>query len=132
MTDKKLPNDYLQYPYRSYGMDHDLYDWSMLSDRKKVTWPEGKKLALWINVPIQFFPLNQRGEPFKVPAGMTMPYPDLRHFSLRDYGNRVGIYRLLKAFDQYGIEPTFAINSCLLYTSPSPRDLSTSRMPSSA
>lgn len=111
MTDKKLPNDYLQYPHRSYGMDHDLYDWSMLTGRKKVTWPDGKKLALWINVPIQFFPLNQRGEPFKVPAGMTMPYPDLRHFSLRDYGNRVGVYRFLEAFDQYGIEPTFAINS---------------------
>ena len=28
-----------------------------------------------------------------VPGGMTMPYPDLRHYSLRDYGNRVGIYR---------------------------------------
>lgn len=111
MTDKKLPDDYLQYPRRSYGMDHDLYDWSMLSDRQKINWPDGKKLALWVNVPIQFFPLNQRGEPFKVPAGMTMPYPDLRHYSLRDYGNRVGIYRLFKAFDQYDIKPTFAINA---------------------
>ena len=26
---------------------------------------------------------------------MTMPYPDLRHFTLRDYGNRVGVYRVL-------------------------------------
>ena len=111
MTDKKLPDDYLQYPRRSYGMDHDLYEWSMLSDRQKINWPDGKKLALWVNVPIQFFPLNQGGEPFKVPAGMTMPYPDLRHFSLRDYGNRVGIYRLLDAFDEFNIEPTFAINS---------------------
>ena len=111
MTDKKLPDDYLEFPHRSYGMDHDHYDWSMLSEREKVHWPDGKKLALWINVPIQFFPLNQHGEPFKVPAGMTMPYPDLRHFSLRDYGNRVGIYRLLGAFDQFNIEPTFSINS---------------------
>ena len=118
MTDKKLPDDYLQYPRRSYGMDHDLYDWSMLSDRQKINWPDGKKLALWVNVPIQFFPLNQRGEPFKVPAGMTMPYPDLRHYSLRDYGNRVGIYRLFKAFDQYDIKPTFAINAQAAMTMP--------------
>ncbi len=111
MSDNKLPNDYLEYPYRSYGMDHDLYSWSMMTDRPRVTWPDDKKLALWVNVPIQFFPLNQQGKPFKVPAGMTMPYPDLRHFSLRDYGNRIGIYRLLKAFDRYKIEPTFAINS---------------------
>ena len=30
------------------------------------------------------------------------------------------------------VAPTACINGCLLYTSPSPRDLSTSRMPSSA
>lgn len=111
MSESNLPKGYLKYPHRNHGMDHDLYDWSMLTDRPKVHWPDNKKLALWLNVPIQFFPLNQRGDPFKVPAGMTMPYPDLRHYSLRDYGNRVGIYRLLKAFDHYGIKPTFAINA---------------------
>jgi len=111
MSNNKLPDDYLEYPKRGYGMDHDRYVWSMLSDRPRIQWPDDKKLALWINVPIQFFPLNQSGEPFKVPGGMTMPYPDLRHYSLRDYGNRVGIYRLLAAFDQYKIKPTFAINS---------------------
>lgn len=118
MSDKKLPDDYLQYPHRSYGMDHDFYQWSMLSKRPKIHWPEGKKLALWINIPLQFFPLDQRGEPFKVPGGMTMPYPDLRHFSLRDYGNRVGIYRLLQAFDNHNCKPTFAINSEMVSRTP--------------
>jgi peptidoglycan/xylan/chitin deacetylase (PgdA/CDA1 family) len=42
---------------------------------------------------------------------MTMPYPDLRHFTLRDYGNRVGIYRFLRAFDAFGSRPSFAINA---------------------
>ena len=111
MTDKQLPPDYLEYKERHYGMDHDRYDWSMLENRKPVEWPDGKSLALWINVPLQFFPLNQKGVPFKVPGGMTMPYPDLRHFSLRDYGNRVGIFRFLKAFDKYGVKPTFAVNT---------------------
>lgn len=109
--DKQLPQDYLEYPLRRRGMDHDRYAWSMLCDRPKIHWPDNKTLALWITVPIQFFPLNQKGDPFKVPGGMTMPYPDLRHYSLRDYGNRVGIYRLLNAFDKYNIKPTFAINS---------------------
>ena len=108
-----LDKDYFDYPHRSYGMDHDRYDWSMITDRKPVTWPEGKKLALWVNVGLQYFPLNQEGKPFKVPGGMTMPYPDLRHYSLRDYGNRVGIYRFFKAFDKYGIKPTIAMNTRL-------------------
>ncbi|NRB51873.1 MAG: polysaccharide deacetylase family protein [Saprospiraceae bacterium] len=114
----KLDNKYLHYPHRSYGMDHNRYEWSMLSTRPKVSWPEGKLLALWVNVGLQFFPLNQRGVPFKVPGGMTKPYPDLRHYSLRDYGNRVGIYRFLKAFDQYGIKPTFAVSTRLAERTP--------------
>ncbi len=108
-----LDKDYLNYPERSYGMDHDRYEWSMLQDRKPIAWPNGKKVAVWINVGLQYFPLNQKGIPFKVPGGMTKPYPDLRHYSLRDYGNRVGIYRFLKAFDQHNLTPTFAMNTRL-------------------
>ena len=108
-----LDKDYLLYPQRHYGMDHDRYDWSMLSERKPVQWPDGKGLALWVNVALQYFPLNQQGKPFKVPGGMTMPYPDLRHFSLRDYGNRVGIFRILDSLDAHAIRPTFAMNTRL-------------------
>ena len=113
-----LEKEHLEYPERHYGMDHARYDWSLLSERKPVSWPDGKKLALWINVGLQFFPLNQKGEPFAVPGGMTMPYPDFRHFSLRDYGNRVGIYRLLKAFDEYTIRASFAFNTELAERAP--------------
>lgn len=113
-----LNDDYLDYPYRRHGYDHERYAWSMLSERPTVTWPEGKTLAVWINISLQFYPLNQRGKPFKVPNGMTMPYPDLRHFSLRDYGNRVGIYRVLKALAAHNITPTFAINAQLAEQTP--------------
>ncbi len=106
-------SDPLHYPMRRHGMDHDRYTWSMLSQRKAVHWPDGKSLALWVNVGLQFFPLNPQGQPVKVAGNMSMPYPDLRHYSLRDYGNRVGIYRLLQAFDRYGVNPSFAINTRL-------------------
>jgi peptidoglycan/xylan/chitin deacetylase (PgdA/CDA1 family) len=86
----------------------------MLSDRPPVQWPGGARLALWVNVCLQFFPLDQRGEPFAPPGGMTMPYPDLRHYTLRDYGNRVGIFRILKALDRFRVTPTFAVNTRLL------------------
>lgn len=118
MADNTLPDSYLQYPQRHYGMDHERYDWSMLKDRTPVTWPNQKTLALWVNVPLQYFPLNQKGVPFKVPGGMTMPYPDLRHYSLRDYGNRVGIFRFLKAFDRYAVKPSFAVNTRLAERTP--------------
>ena len=101
----------LQYPMRRYGMDHDRYAWSMLTERPPVQWPGGKPLALWVNVSLQHFPMNPAGKPVKLPGSMTMPYPDLRHFTLRDYGNRVGIYRFLDAFAKHGITPSFAVNA---------------------
>ena len=108
----------LQYSMRQHGMDHQRYDWSMLTDRKPVTWPSGKKLALWVNINLQFFPLNPSGTPVKIAGNMSMPYPDLRHYSLRDYGNRVGLFRLLKACDQYRAQPTFGINAQLAQRTP--------------
>ena len=118
MSNRELPEDYLEYPHRSYGMDHHRYDWSMLSKRTPINWPNNKLVALWVNVPLQYFPLNQTGVPFKVPGGMTMPYPDLRHYSLRDYGNRVGLYRFLQVFDRLAIKPTFAVNTRLIERTP--------------
>jgi len=108
-----LDKSYLEYPQRGYGMDHERYDWSMLSDRKAVRWPDDKAVALWVNVALQHFPLNQKGKPFPPPGGMSTAYPDLRHYTLRDYGNRIGIFRFLKAFDRLGIRPTFAVSARL-------------------
>ena len=105
--------DYLRYPKRRHGMDHERYEWSMLARRPRVVWPGGAGVALWVNVAVQFFPLDQRGRPFAAPGGMSTPYPDLRHFTLRDYGNRVGIVRCLEALDAYGIRPTFAVNAAI-------------------
>lgn len=108
-----LDKSYFDYPHRGYGMDHDYYDWSMLVDRKPVTWPDGNRLALWINVALQFFPLNQQGKPFAPPGGMTTTYPDLRHYTLREYGNRVGVFRIMRALDQFNVRASFAFNSRL-------------------
>ncbi len=104
---------YLEYPHRSYGMDHEHYAWSMLTSRSPVAWPDNHRLAVWVNVAVQYFPLNQEGKPFAPVGGMTTAYPDLRHYTLREYGNRVGIFRLLRAFDQFAIKPTFAVSSRL-------------------
>ena len=108
-----LDTSYLQYPNRNYGMDHNNYTWAMLANRPKVNFKNGKKVALWVNVCLQHFPLNSQGKPFKAPGSLTMPYPDLRHYTLRDYGNRVGIFRLLKTFEKFNITPSYAINASL-------------------
>lgn len=105
-----LDPGYLEYPKRRYGMDHDRYAWSMLKDRPAVAWPGGAKVALWITVALEVFPLDENGKPFKLPGGMVTPYPDLRHFTLRDYGARVGVWRILRLLDELGLKATWAVN----------------------
>lgn len=102
---------YPDYPNRHYGNDHDRYDWSYSALRAK----EGPgELDLFIVVPLEFFPLTPSGKPFKHPGAMVTPYPDLRHFSTRDYGNRVGVFRILEAIESAGMKAVFPVNAVLL------------------
>lgn len=103
-----LPKNYLKYPKRQYGQDHDFYEWRLSHDRPKIDWPNGAKIVVSFIVPLEFFPLNPSGVPFKHPGAMVTPYPDLRHFTVRDYGNRVGVYRIIEALGN--AEASVAVN----------------------
>lgn len=113
-----LPDDYLKYERRGYGMDHDLYAWSMLPDRPKLRWPNGAKLALWVNVALEHFPLDTANTPFPPPRGLERPYPDYWNYTLRDYGNRVGCYRLFRLIDAVGAKASVAMNAALAASTP--------------
>ncbi len=106
-----LPEDYLDYPLRRHGMDHDLYPWSNLFERKKITWPGGARIALWIMPVLEYFPLDVKAEPFKAPGHMVTPYPDYRTYTTRDYGTRVGIHRIMKVLDAFGLKASVATNA---------------------
>jgi allantoinase len=104
---------YLEYPRRRYGMDHARYAWSMLPRRKPVRWPDGAHVALLVVPALEWFPLDMQGKPFKPPGALVTAYPDLRHYTLRDYGNRVGIFRMMKALDRFGIRASVAMNAAV-------------------
>lgn len=108
-----LPADYLEYPLRRYGMDHERYDWSMLPQRPPVAWPDGARIALWIVPALEWFPLDMQGKPFKPPGAMQTAYPDFRHYTLRDYGNRVGIFRIMQALERHGLRASVAMNAAV-------------------
>jgi allantoinase len=108
-----LDATYLDYPKRRHGYDHDLYPWSALKDRPPVHWPRDAKVAVWLCVSLEYFPLTPSDTPFRAPGHMQTPYPDYRHYTARDYGTRIGVYRLLDAFRQRGICASFATNSAI-------------------
>lgn len=108
-----LDPSYLDYPKRRLGYDHDLYDWSNIFDRPKVGWPDGRPIAVWITVSLEWFPLTPVDTPFRAPGHMQTPYPDYRHYTAREYGTRVGFYRLLDAFAKVGAHVSVAANAAI-------------------
>jgi len=109
-----LPEDYLRYPHRAYGMDQSLYGWTPAPRRAPFAWPHGKALAVLIVLPLEFHRLDPVGKPFKHPGAMQTPYPDLRHYTTRDYGLRVGVFRILDALAEVGLKATVPVNAVLL------------------
>jgi allantoinase len=108
-----LDPTYLDYPRRRAGYDHPLYDYRPLPAREPVTWPDGRAVATWIVVSLEWFPITPVDKPFRAPGHMQTVYPDFRHYTARDYGNRVGFYRLLDAFAKVGARISVAANAAI-------------------
>jgi peptidoglycan/xylan/chitin deacetylase (PgdA/CDA1 family) len=90
---------------RSYGP----FAYSALPRRAPISWPGGARVALWVILNIEFFSLAE-----SVPAGsggMGVKPPDVPSWAARDYGNRVGVFRLMKVLDRYGIHASVALNA---------------------
>ena len=81
------------------------FPYSPIHQRPKLTWPNGARLALWVAPNIEFFPLDE-----PVPFGMGHS-PDILNWSIRDYGNRVGVFRLMDVLSNFKIRATAAVNA---------------------
>ncbi len=104
---------YLNYPKRQRGMDHHLYPWSSIFDRPPLAWPSGANVAVGIVVSLEWFPIIPSDQPFRAPGHMQTAYPDFRHYTAREYGTRVGLYRVLDALADVGATASFATNGAI-------------------
>jgi peptidoglycan/xylan/chitin deacetylase (PgdA/CDA1 family) len=108
-----LPASYFEYPWRRKGLDHDRFPFRILPKAAPVAWPGKARVALWIAVHMGHFPMDMPAAPFKAAGGMERPYPSYWDYTQRDYGNRIGIYRLMKALDARGLRATALMNAVL-------------------
>ena len=84
-----------------------------ITRRPQLTWPDGARVALWVNPNIEFFGLDDvmpgnRNE--RVPRDRAQ-IPNVRNWAVRDYGNRVGIWRIMEVLTRHGIRASAALNS---------------------
>lgn len=100
---------------RRLGMDHDHYDWSPFIRRGVLSWPESARVALCVIVNLERFEFQPPEGSFQSPTlaggAWARPYPDYMRMSHRDYGHRVGIFRVLEVLEKHGIKPTVAMDA---------------------
>jgi peptidoglycan/xylan/chitin deacetylase (PgdA/CDA1 family) len=98
------------------GMDHDHYGWSPLNaTRAKIEWPNKARVALCVIVVLEHAEWKTPPESFQV-ANLAGgygwgPFPDVTAWSHREYGNRVGVFRVLDVLEKHGITATIAMDA---------------------
>lgn len=89
---------------------HGRYDYSAISARPDYSWPEGKRLAVHLCLNVEHFAFGEGlGNDYAAPH----PAPNHRSFAWRDYGNRVGAWRLLEFADHYRLPLALLVNTAL-------------------
>jgi allantoinase len=92
--------------------DPNVYDYWPYQDRPKIVWPGGKKLAFWIAPNIEFYEFAPPKNPQR--PGWPKPAPDVVGYSQRDWGNRVGHWRLMELMDRYAMRGSISLSTALI------------------
>ncbi len=94
---------------------HARYAYSPIVKRPDYSWPGGKRLAFYVALNIEHFAFG---------SGLGMDPSDrsgrqtTRNFAWRDYGNRVGNWRLFEMLDELKLPASILLNSSVCYHYP--------------
>src|SRR3984957_14331315 len=89
---------------------HTRYAYSPIVRRAPFRWPNGARLAVYFALGLEQYAFGEGLTEDLVPG---IAPPDVLNNSWRDYGNRVGAWRILEAFHQKGIPLAILLNRAL-------------------
>ena len=89
---------------------HNRYPFSIIDQRKDFSWPDGKRLAFYVCFNLEYFAF---GSGMGSDVGLANPPPNHRSYAWRDYGNRVGLSRMLDLMDELKLPAAHNTNSFL-------------------
>ena len=101
----------LKFPMRQHGR----YAYQPITLRPDFNWPGNKRLAVFIALNLEQYAFGEGMAEDLVP---NMPPPDVLNNSWRDYGNRVGAWRLLDVFKSLNLPVSLLLNSELYAACP--------------
>ncbi len=94
---------------------HERYRYSAIPARPRYDWPDGKRLAVYLGLNLETFAF---GEGFGAQLTPAPHQPDVTNYSWRDWGNRVGAWRLIDLFAAEGFPASILLNSNLYDEAP--------------
>lgn len=94
------------------------YDYVPLPHRKPLIWPNGARVALVMTFNLETWDLTKptkekyyAGGPAVLPDVLAGDTPDFPNYTWREYGQRVGIWRLFDLFDEQGVKASCTTNA---------------------
>ena len=88
---------------------HGRFDYSPIAKRPKWDLPDGARIAVWVVPNVEHFHYDKPAMSLTpMTAGLR---PDVLNYAWRDYGARVGIWRIMEIMERQGFVATAAVNS---------------------
>ncbi|MBS9475825.1 polysaccharide deacetylase family protein [Ancylobacter radicis] len=87
---------------------HDRFAYSPITARPDFSWPDGKRLAVYVALCVEHF---SYGSGLGLAYSPGLSHPNSYNWGWREYGNRVGGWRLIELFEEYGLPLTVLLNS---------------------
>ena len=95
--------------------DHGRYGFTAITKRADYDWPQGKRLAVYIGLNLEHFAFGEGLGAELAPGG---PQPDVLNYAWRDYGNRVGAWRMRDLFNSLDMPVSVLANSAMYAYAP--------------
>ncbi|MFZ6761178.1 polysaccharide deacetylase family protein [Pseudoroseomonas sp. WGS1072] len=94
---------------------HGRYDYHPWPGRPAYAWPGGARLAVYLGLNLEHFAFGQGLGAELAPGanGGGGPQPDVLNYAWRDYGNRVGAWRVLELLEELDLPATVLLNSAM-------------------
>jgi allantoinase len=96
-------------PLAGNPQEHNRFPYSAIVDRKPLRWPKGARVAVWVIPNIEHFLFDRPST--SITHVTTSLVPDVLNYSWRDYGVRVGVWRMMEVMERHGVRGTVALNS---------------------
>ncbi len=107
-----------QVPTSNSKLRPDRFDYLPIIDRPVIKWPNNARVAFWVGPNIEWYEYTPLSRPTQ---------PDIPSYSYRDYGNRIGFWRMLELLDKHNIRCCVCLNGAMLDHCPEIRDAMVAR-----